>query len=84
MWLDGGAFVGFVGVAVSRVLGVVFKVVGSGVLEIFLFICWTCAVRLVMWFISLLRMVLSMVLLFVGIACVVWSEVSIGVGLLLL
>ena len=65
-------------------LGVVFKVVVSGVLEIFLFMCWTCAVRLVMWFISWLRMVLSMVLLFVEIACVVWSEVSIGVGLLLL
>ena len=65
-------------------LGVVFKVVVSGVLEIFLFICWTCAVRLVMWFISWLRMVLSMVLLFVEIVCAVWSEVSIGVGLLLL
>ena len=74
----------FVGAAVSRMLGVVFKVVVSGVLEIFLFIFWTCAVRLVMWFISWLRMVLSMVLLFVGIACAAWLEVSIGVGLLLL
>ena len=75
---------GFVGVVVSRVLGVVFKVVGSGVPEIFLFMCWTCAVRLVMWFISWLRMVLSMALLLVIVSCAVWSEVSIGVGLLLL
>ena len=69
---------GFVGVVVSRVLGVVFKVVGSGVLEIFLFMCCTCAVRLVMWFISWLRMVLSMALLVVIVSCAVRSEVSIG------
>ena len=67
------------GVVLSRVLGVVFKVVGSGVLDIFLFMCWTCAVRLVMWFISWLSMALSNVLLFVGVSCAVWSEVSIGV-----
>ena len=72
----------FVGVAVSRVLGVGFKLVSSGVLAIFLFIYWTCAVRLVMWFISWLRMVLSMVLLLVVVVCAVWSEVSIGVELL--
>ena len=74
----------FVGVGVSRVVDVVFNLVSSGVLAIFLFICWTCAVRFVMWFMSWFRIVLSMVLALLVVVCAVWLDVSIGVGLLLL
>ena len=59
-----------IGVGLFCLLGVWFKLVLVVVSANFLFMSCTCAVRLVMWFMSWFKMALSMVLLLLVAFCV--------------
>ena len=59
-----------IGVGLFCLLGVGFKFVLVVVSANFLFMSCTCAVRLVMWFMSWFKMALSMVLLLLVAFCV--------------